>query len=550
MIVAAENFRRGAGGLGAMASVKFEENRFPWRKIPHAKWKIYFAGDQRVLPQIQNLMESLQVSDPSQTLARSLVRMPNEWGVMVESDKFVFGATDKIRSYPVFYLHGSSQPMLSNTARSLLVLAPGTEFHPEALTEFRMAGYVTGPDTVIRGIQQLQAGELYFAKTSGSLTLHRYYQYKPDPVEAREEEYLEELRSLTETIFRELAEGLQGRKVLIPLSSGLDSRLIVGLLRHIGYDNAETFSYGPQGNQEARIAEQVAKQAGYPWRMVPTTHAGYRRFFWSESRRLYWNFSDDLCTVPNMQDIVPLEEMQRRGFLPDDAVVINGQSGDFTSGGHIPSSLLAQADLETLKREIMAKHFSLRKSLLTAPHLGLLNRRLEASLEKIKAGEASSLSLAAMYESWEWQERQCKYVVNGQRIYDWMGLDWKLPLWDARYLDFWQKVPLVMKQDQRLYKKYLHQTDYLGLFKKFGRAKWAWFGPTAVIPPLANVIRLVAGSNAKKWFYSSARYWGHYGPQFAPFGVKKFLREASDIRNGLAFHVDEWLKLSNQGIEK
>ena len=44
--------------------------------------------------------------------------------------------------------------------------------------------------------------------------------------------------------------------------------------------------------------------------------------------------------------------------------------------------------------------------------------------------------MADLYEKWEYEERQIKYVVNGQKTYDFWGVDWFLPLWDSEFVKF------------------------------------------------------------------------------------------------------------------
>jgi len=49
---------------------------------------------------------------------------------------------------------------------------------------------------------------------------------------------------------------------------------------------------------------------------------------------------------------------------------------------------------------------------------------------------------------------ESKLYVNALRIYDFFGLDWRLPLWDRDYVDFWTRVPLDLRLGRSLMKQY------------------------------------------------------------------------------------------------
>ena len=70
-----------------------------------------------------------------------------------------------------------------------------------------------------------------------------------------------------------------------------------------------------------------------------------------------------------------------------------------------------------------------------------------------------------LYEYAEFQDRQCRYVVTGQRIYEFLGHEWRLPLWDNAYLRFWEGVPLEEKRGQVLYDRMLRKANWGGVWR-------------------------------------------------------------------------------------
>ena len=90
----------------------------------------------------------------------------------------------------------------------------------------------------------------------------------------------------------------------------------------------------------------------------------------------YYEYSWGLYTVPVMMDYYAIVFMKKKGLVPDNAIFINGQTGDFLTGGHIPHIQNKQNDIQILIDKIIGKHHSLWEQLKT-------NKNLEAISEKI-----------------------------------------------------------------------------------------------------------------------------------------------------------------------
>ena len=115
---------------------------------------------------------------------------------------------------------------------------------------------------------------------------------------------------------------------------------------------------------------------------------------------------------------------------------------------------------ENVLNQLIEKHFSLWGYLKTDYNLNKLKINLWDEIirgcGKIQKNSDDHL----LYEYSEFIDRQSKYVINGQRIYEYYGYDWRLPLWDDEYLFFWQKVPLGYKLKQKLYIEMLKKNNF------------------------------------------------------------------------------------------
>jgi asparagine synthetase B (glutamine-hydrolysing) len=124
--------------------------------------------------------------------------------------------------------------------------------------------------------------------------------------------------------------------------------------------------------------------------------------------------------------------------------------------------------------------------------------------------------------------RQSRLVTNQQRAYDFVGYEWRLPLWSEEFLDFWERVPPQYKVRQRLYKDVLAENNWGGVWKNIDVNK------KLIRPNSLRIIRLfirilVAPFGKKAWhrvekniFY----YWMHqsYAVTVVPYWKSLFDR--------------------------
>lgn len=473
-----------------------------------------------------------------EAIAQELRSISGNFSFIIEDkNNKVLACVDKIRSYPLLYRCCNG---------SLTIISSPCEIKGNAdlkkdqvsFLEFKMAGYVTGRDTLFEGVSQLQAGEfLHFdGKTLDVKVYYRFYE--PHSVYYSQEKFIDVLHQITCSIFNKLIDRLAGRPVLVPLSAGLDSRLVVCMFKLLGYKKIRTFSYGISGNWEARWASLIAKKLGVEWFFVPYSRKLGRDFFHSQECRQYFSFSHAASTTSFILDFPALWYLDRIHKLPTEAVIVNGQSGDFITGNHVPKAFNKdRITTEDFLEVIIKKHYSLWTHLHSADNLRIIKAKIINTLSIDEHSCMDKEQAMKTYEMWECRERQSKYVVNGQRAYDFFNLSWELPLWDDEYLCFWSSVPFKYRFKQFLYKEYLKTFDFFKLFKDVNFYRYN--SPTYI-----NSLRYIFWIFGKKRFFYRKMflsYWQDYSYYYALYPYFEYLKYAKYHRNAISYHVKEYL---------
>lgn len=528
-----------------------------WCRFSHGEITLWAKGYGKALAgqALARAFASLGAAPSAREIEAAVGSLDGHFALVVQGDGWALAAVDRVRSIPVAFGKGPDGWIIDDQANRLrLRLGLGErDINEDAALALAMSGYAIDVATLYNGIGQLGPGELAVFGKGDAPVRRRYYCYRPWRADKPRYDAEASRKALAETLLETVDEMMQGigdRILVVPLSAGRDSRLIVSAARHLGYANVRTFAYGRAGNHEANTSRYVAERLGYDWTFVPTDTAFMRRYFSGDEFDAYCSWADTLQSVPFVQDMPQIRHLKKTGYVPGDAVLANGNSGDFISGAHIvpemQSTVARPKPKERLERAVTAlekKHFSLWQSLRTGENRACIKAQLRASIARAGAEPTRESDDFGTYEYAEFQDRQCKYVISGQRIYEFLGHEWRLPLWDYRLLDFFELMPLEAKVGQALYAETLTHENWGGVWRDVPvnrrTIKPAWVQPLRFIAKAAHASM---GRNA--WHAFERRYfnyWMEAGAQSAIRSYGDVARDRRGARHGVAWQTEACL---------
>jgi len=387
------------------------------------------------------------------------------YALICHQDKQVFAAVDRVRSIPLFYGQKGADFYLSDSAEWVREKLGNQKIDPLAKEEFLLTGYVTGSDTLFPDVKQLQAGEaIIVEETKQGLSVMpiRYYRFIHEYEQYQSmEELMEEHDQVLLRMFKRLIEVANGRTLVVPLSGGYDSRLIVLMLKRLGYENIITFSYGRPGNKESEVSRKVAESLGLKWEFVEYNNGLWCQWYHSDEYSKYERFAGGFVSLPHIQDWPAVWQLKKNKVIPDDSIFVPGHSADLPAGSRSKSVPVLYKNKainipETIT-EILRYHYSLfdwtkKRDQLEPLFISHIKETL-GCIEDFPDG-------ASAFESWDIGERQAKFIINSLRIYDFWGYSWWMPFWDYDYMQFWSTVPLEYRMNQAMYEPFVNSLFY------------------------------------------------------------------------------------------
>jgi asparagine synthase (glutamine-hydrolysing) len=242
--------------------------------------------------------------------------------------KVVFIARDRLGIKPLYYTW-TAKEFLFGSEIKVLMEHPDTrpELNRAAVSEYLAFGYLSGDETLYRGIHKLMPGHWLELNEAGDIQIAPYWDLQPvvdDP--AKDEAYY--VQSYRELLENAVESHLMSDVPLgVFLSGGVDSSAVAALMTKIRRESIETFSvgYAEQSYSELPYARTVAKHINSIHHEVTVSSDDFfyalPKLIWHEDEPIVWPSSVSLYFVA---------ELARERVK----VVLTGEGSDETLAGY------------------------------------------------------------------------------------------------------------------------------------------------------------------------------------------------------------------------
>lgn len=406
-----------------------------------------------------NIDNILDVVASEEELESTLKQFNGNFCLVCEREDKTYLAVDRIMSFPLFYAKVGADVYISDAVEQVKLKAGINSVNKKTAKEFKAAGFVLSDSTVFSGIKFVLAGTyVVIDNLTGNISVKRYFRHiHGNYLKGNMDQLALMLETVTDNVFRRLVKELNGRQVALFLSGGYDSRLVAVMLHKLNYSNVVCFSFMTRQGREEDVAKEIAKDLGYKWILLNSVEI-FNKIKDDTDYEKYLLEASSGIVMPYLMGCM-LKGFLEDGTLNKNCVVITGNSGDVIEGNAFSQALMEKDAFtkDEIVQEIVDTHCYLH-----GMEYGRQRYIRNLVAQDIPDKEIYSCAEAQdIYELYNWQHRQTKYIVSDIRAYDiYLNIDWRLPLWDNELVDFWLRIPIEFREKRKLYYYYLKEQKW------------------------------------------------------------------------------------------
>lgn len=422
-------------------------NNGNWFRTPNISVCGYIYTQEGKLLTGIDMCRYFDVSD-TQLFLECLKLANGLYSVVCHSDKLQMAAVDSSRIYPLYYRKNKDGVTLSDDPHALL--QKGDVLDIDSLAEYNVAGYPLENKTLVRDIHHVPPGGILYEDGSVS----EYYSYLAKSSELFYPNY-DETERVLEHVFDRMIRSVEGRQIVIPLSGGNDSRLILCMLRRMHYENVICYTVGRPKNAEELIAIKVAQELGYPLYVIDTTKDELAEYVCvdNEDFQQYYQFVGGLSNFMWLFEYVAIKWLKSRGVLSDNAVFVPGHTADFNAGSQTRKSCLGvNHSASYLANAIMFDNFEYG-----------YDRKVWSKLYQyfVSSKQNKEITSWSVYQAFVFKNRLPYNINNSARVYQFFGYDVRLPYWDREFLDLFRVMPYEGLNGCAFYTKFIRERIFM-----------------------------------------------------------------------------------------
>lgn len=434
---------------------------------------------------------------------------------VIKTNKFIFVFNDWLKKKDFFIYRQDKKNIIISDSINFL---KNKKFLPENQNIMLASGYLLEDETIYKNIKIFKPATLFcYQKKLKYYKFDNYFKFttnsKIKTIDINKK--YNQLDNILNKFFLNFIKKYKNKKKIVFLSGGYDSRLVISKLHELKCKNIIAVSYGNFFTYENYKSYIVAKKLKIPWKFISLNHNDRIEGFLKLKK--YYKSTFNYKALPCIREFSILYKMNKCNLLKN-SVLLNGQSGDFISGLHIPFEFIKKKKLNAkyLVNFIIKKHFS-NYSILKVKNL--IFDKIFAKFKKIN----SKYKLISMYENWEFENRQANVVIQDFKAYEFFKKPYAMPLWDLSLVKFFNLLPQNYKYYQKFYYFYLKKYNYKKIFNLPRGTVFSQPLNFFWVFVIANILGLINKVFKKKIYYF-LRYFSYYNYQYKIIGFKKYLK--------------------------
>ena len=365
-------------------------------------------------------------------------RLDGHFAIVIKQATKFHAFVDHMRSIPLFLIEKNNEYFIADSVDKRDVLSKRINNLQKDL--FLNSLYTSEEKTLFNNVLQIPAG-CAIEVSSGIHNLKRYWKFEYSSAQISDlDEAIKHIKNGYDDLFALVKAMIGERQIVIPLSGGYDSRLILNGLIKSGVDKSKivTFTYGSMNNADAVISKKVANALGVKHYYINYNTKKARRFFAKELEK-YCNFAGNLVAVPHIQDLYAVFILKEQGIISKDSVFVPGHGGPL-AGECLYNEFFNKEKcnkefvLDLLKNHVLIHHSKRDKKLVEKL------KKILFETSYFNSNDAPLNVLPFGYETFYYFERQAKFILNSVRVYEFFGFAWLSPLFFKQQFDVWGKV--------------------------------------------------------------------------------------------------------------
>lgn len=423
--------------------------------VTAARWESYGAitlcGSvyDDVMPcSLQQVAVTLAACATPKQVASYLQTLHGDFSIIIHSTTMACIAVSHTRLYPLFYRFVNNDWHITDNPAMLHQKADVVS--PAACRQYLYTGAPLAGNTLVEGLKQGKPASITLFENQHvtEISFSPYGAPIATPLVTKTLANTA-FEKVLNTVFKRVINSVENRQVVVPLSGGYDSRLVLAMLHKMGVKNILCYTVGKHNPSEQGIAKQVAAALQVPLYHIDYRDAQYRMQQFKSAE--FARFVDTIGADGNFMWLFEYNAilwLKQQGILQENAVFIPGHVGDFYAGSHLRKlGIKEKESLQGIGRKLVLHAFEYGKPCWNTAFCADIKKALQ-NLPHHQSSWLVAMQFIA-------ENRLAHQILNSARVYEFLGYKVLLPLCDVDFIQFFSRLPFAALCEPSFYEEYL-----------------------------------------------------------------------------------------------